>query len=124
MRSRRDADPFTSAEALERASAWYAAARTGQRRWCSPLFAQLHGLPPLVLHVGNDEILLSDSQRVAEKVRQQGGGVELCIWEGMWHVWTMYAELPEAAQALAALRGFVDEVALPARGSGLLSLHF
>lgn len=110
LRSRADVDPFTSAEALERASAWYAGSVDRAAPLVSPLFAELHGLPPLALHVGSDEILLSDSQRVAEKVRRQGGRAELRVWDGMWHVWPMYAELPEAAQALAELRRFVEEV--------------
>src|SRR5688572_4746437 len=107
LRSRAGVDPFTSAEALERACGWYAGGTERAAPLVSPLFADLHGLPRLCLQVGSDEILLSDSQRVAEKVRQQGGQAELRIWEGMWHVWQMFAELPEAAQALQELRRFV-----------------
>lgn len=120
--ARGGADPFTSAELLERASGWYAGNTERTAPLVSPLFAELHGLPPLVLHVGSDEILLSDSQRVAEKVRGQGGRAELRVWDGMWHVWPMYPELPEAAQALAELRRFVDEVAHDGRSSPTRSI--
>jgi acetyl esterase/lipase len=110
LRSRAEVDPFTSAAALERASAWYAGGADRAAPLISPVFADLRGLPPLLLQVGSDEILLSDSQRVAARVRQQGGQAELHIWDGMWHTWPMYRELPEAAQALQELRRFVDEV--------------
>jgi acetyl esterase/lipase len=46
----------------------------------------LRGLPPLCLHVGEREILLSDSLRLADRARMAGVEVELKVWSGMWHV--------------------------------------
>lgn len=107
MVSRADVDPFTCREALERASAWYTNGADRRLPLISPLFADLSGLPPMLLQVGDDEILLSDSLRVAEEVRRRGGHAELKIWEGMWHNWPMYAELPEADLALAEIARFL-----------------
>jgi acetyl esterase/lipase len=67
----------------------------------SPLFADLRGLPPLFIQVGSDEILLSDSTRLAEKARLAGVDVTLEVWKGMWHVFQVFAPyVPEAQKAI------------------------
>ncbi len=48
----------------------------------------LHGLPPLLLQVGEHEVLRSDSVRMAERARAAGVDARLEVWPGMWHVWT------------------------------------
>lgn len=53
----------------------------------SPLAGDLNQLPPLLLQVGSEEILLDDSVRLAEKAKKAGVQVELQIWEKMQHVW-------------------------------------
>jgi monoterpene epsilon-lactone hydrolase len=110
MQSRGEVDPFTSREALERAAKWYTNGADPRLPLISPLFAKLQNLPPMLLQVGDHEILLSDSLRVAEEVRKQGGRAELRVWEGMWHNWPMYAGLPEADWALAELAEFLREL--------------
>jgi acetyl esterase/lipase len=62
----------------------------------------------MLLQVGNDEILLSDSVRLAEAVHQCGGRAELRVWDQMWHTWPMYAELPEADAALREIDEFLS----------------
>jgi epsilon-lactone hydrolase len=52
----------------------------------SPLFGDLSGLPPVLVHVGGDEILLDDSRRYAQRMEAAGGSVDLHVWEGMLHV--------------------------------------
>jgi acetyl esterase/lipase len=74
----------------------------------SPHYGRLEGLPPLLIQAGADEILLSDSQRLADHARAAGVEMELTIWPGMWHVWHIYVPfLPEARQAVAAIGAFV-----------------
>ncbi len=75
----------------------------------SPIFGDLHGLPPLLIQAGADEILLSDATSFAEKARQAGVQVTLEVYPGMWHVWQIYAPyLPEAEQALQSVAQFID----------------
>jgi acetyl esterase/lipase len=70
----------------------------------SPLYGDLAGLPPILIQVGTDEILLDDSRRFAERAGQMGVSVRLDIWDGMIHVWHAYSRLvPEARKAIAAI---------------------
>jgi epsilon-lactone hydrolase len=74
----------------------------------SPHYGDLRGLPPLLIQVGEDEILLSDATRLADKARAAGVDVSLEIWPGMWHVWHFFVpNLPEAQQAINAIGAFI-----------------
>jgi epsilon-lactone hydrolase len=75
----------------------------------SPLFADLHGLPPLLLHVGTHELFLDDSLRLAEKAATAGVEVTLRVWAGMWHVFQTFAWLPEARLAIEEIGRFVRQ---------------
>jgi epsilon-lactone hydrolase len=67
----------------------------------SPLYADLSGLPPLLIHVGADETLRDDSTRLAEKARTAGVTVELKVWPVVPHVWQLAPQkIPEARQSL------------------------
>lgn len=71
----------------------------------SPLFADLHGLPPLLLQVGDRETLLSDSTAFADKARAAGVAAQLEVWDGMIHVFQQFpAELDEAREARQSSR--------------------
>jgi acetyl esterase/lipase len=77
----------------------------------SPLFADLRGLPPMLIQVGSDERLLSDSTRLAERARLAGADVTLEVWPKMPHVWQFAARvLPEARQAVDRIGEFVSSV--------------
>jgi acetyl esterase/lipase len=73
----------------------------------SPLFADLAGLPPLMIQVGDRETVRDDSIRLAEEARTAGVDVELQSWDGMIHVFQMFPELVEAHRAIASLSGFL-----------------
>lgn len=76
----------------------------------SPLFADLHGLPPLLLQVGDRETVLDDSRNFAEKARAAGVEVQLEVWEDMIHVFQQFTtELPEATQAIESIGRFLRE---------------
>jgi epsilon-lactone hydrolase len=76
----------------------------------SPLYADLAGLPPLLIQVGDRETVLDDSIRFAEKARAAGVDVELQVWDGMIHVFQMFgAELAEARRAVDAIAGFLRQ---------------
>lgn len=87
----------------------------------SPLYADLHGLPPLLIQVGSDEILLSDSIHLAERARKDGVDITLEVWEGMQHVWHFAASiLPEARQAIERVGKFVRDRAGSSWGEAAL----
>jgi acetyl esterase/lipase len=70
----------------------------------------LQGLPSLLVQVGEDEILLSDSTRLVENARAAGVDATLEVWKEMWHVFQAFAVvLPEAKHAVAAIGSFVRE---------------
>jgi len=74
----------------------------------SPHYGDLHGLPPLLVHVGEDEILLRDATRLADNARAAGVDVSLAVWPGMWHVWHLFApSLPEAQRAVNEIGTFI-----------------
>lgn len=72
----------------------------------SPLHAELHGLPPLLVHVGTNELLLDDAVRFADKAERAGVDVTLRVWDGMWHVFHGF-ECPESRAALREIGAFV-----------------
>jgi len=76
----------------------------------SPLFADLQGLPPLLIHVGSSEILLDDSVRFAKRAKEAGVDVTLEIWEDMIHVFHAFAEWsPESQQAIEKVAEFIQK---------------
>ena len=67
----------------------------------SPLFADLVGLPQTFIQVGNDEILLDDSTRLENKLKDAGVDAHLEVWKDMWHVFQIFAPFaPESQQAI------------------------
>ncbi len=75
----------------------------------SPLYADLAGLPPLLIQVGDRETVLDDSVMLADKARAAGVAVDLQVWDGMIHVFQMFgAELAEAHRAIADIALFLD----------------
>lgn len=76
--------------------------------WISPLYADLHGLPPLLVYAGSDETLLDDSTRFAAKAKEAGVDVTLKVGDGMCHCYPACAPLfPEATQAMNEIFAFV-----------------
>jgi acetyl esterase/lipase len=88
----------------------------------SPLFADLRGLPPLLIHVGADETLRDDSTELAKRARAAGVPVHLTMWPVVPHVWQMFHPfVPEGRESLAAAAAFLRQMAgqavSPAAGS-------
>jgi epsilon-lactone hydrolase len=73
----------------------------------SPVFAALHGFPPVLLLAGGDEIWRDDSVRLAERLIANGVPVELEVASGMWHVWPLSGVFPESEAALRRAAEFV-----------------
>jgi acetyl esterase/lipase len=106
--SRAQYDPMLTKQSLNEAATWLCGDQDPKTPYISPLYAELHGLPPLYIVVGADEILLSDSTRLTERVAMAGGGVSLEVWPDMWHVFQFFASvLPEGKQSLEKIGVFI-----------------
>ena len=86
--------------------------RTRVEPLVSPIFADFTGLSPLLIQVGQYEIIRDDSVRVAEKARADGVEVTLEVYEGMFHVFQSHEPLlPEGREAVAHLGAFLRRLA-------------
>jgi monoterpene epsilon-lactone hydrolase len=83
---------------LEGMAALYMGDRDRRAPFASPLYADLRGLPPLLIQVGTCETLLSDAQRFAERARTAGVEVILETYEDQSHVWQVFASCHEVGQ--------------------------
>jgi len=101
-------DPVMTPEFVLRMRKLYIGGHDLHSPLISPLHGDLRGLPPLLLHAGGAEMLLSDSENLAEKAREAGVDTTLVVWPKMWHVWHLFAPtMPEAREALAAVAAFI-----------------
>ncbi len=77
----------------------------------SPIYADLRGLPPLLIQVGSDEALLPDCKAFAERAREAGVDVTLEVWPRMQHVWQFAASfVPEGREAIEKIGEFIRAV--------------
>ncbi len=75
----------------------------------APLYANLDGLPPLLIHAGEAEVLLDDARSITDRARQAGVEVELEVWPDMIHAWHAYAPIvAQGRDAIARLGEFVQ----------------
>jgi len=106
--TRAAADPMIDGAKIAEAGRVYAGDVSLDDPGVSPLFADLGGLPPMLIQTGMDEVLLSDSTRLAERARAAGVDVTLDLADGMWHVYPAFARLvPEATDALVRAAVFM-----------------
>jgi len=101
-------DPLTWRESQAVFAKYYAGDQDAGNPLMSPLYGDLHGLPPLLIYVGGYEVMLDDSTRFAAKAQAAGVAVTLHIGEGMFHCYPACAPLfPEATQAMEEIGAFV-----------------
>lgn len=104
-----DLDVMVTLDLLEKASAAYAKGTDPRAPMVSPLFADLAGLPPLLVQVGTAEVLLDDSRRFAERAEEAGVEVCLEVADDMIHVWHTFADfVPESKEAIAHIADFLE----------------
>jgi acetyl esterase/lipase len=107
---RAQAEVLLRADELREWSVFYTGAENPSNPLISPIYADFHGFPPLLIQVGSDEILLDDARMLAEKARADGATVELHVWEGTWHVWHTLADMmPESRAAFDEIAQFVRD---------------
>jgi epsilon-lactone hydrolase len=98
-------DPLLTRDALQSARNLYIGQVDAKDPRISPLYDDLTGLPPVLLHVGEDEILLDDARRYADLLTQSGSVAELHVWQGMVHVFPANLALLHAAREALDLVG-------------------
>ena len=102
-------DPMVDRQGLLLLASAYLGGADARSPLAAPLYANLHGLPPLLIHVGTAECLLDDAIRLYERARAHGVEAELEIWDEMIHVWHAFAPLlPEAEQAIARVGAWIQ----------------
>ncbi len=100
-------DSIFTPEMIRRVADVYLAGADPREPLASPLFAGLAGLPPLLVLVGTAELLLSDSERLADAAARAGADVSLEIGDGLPHVYPVMLGTPEAAAATEQIAGFL-----------------
>jgi acetyl esterase/lipase len=105
--TRADVDPMLVGANIASGGQRYLGGADPRNPLASPLFADLRGLPPLLIHVGDCEVLLDDSRKLAERARQAGVAVTLRVWDGMFHAFPVFTFLPEAREAVDEMAEFV-----------------
>lgn len=94
-----DRDYLATPEVLEVMANWYAGDHDRSDARVSPCFGDFSGFPAMIIHAGSEEVLLSDSTRLAEQVGLAGAPVELKIWPLMPHVFQLHTKLLDDALA-------------------------
>ena len=106
-RNRKSCAMFRGDEA-EAFASLYLQGAPAESEEASPLFADLRGLPPLLIQVSSTEMLLDDALRLQEKASQCGVELHLSVYPGLFHVWPIFVGLiPEAGMALREIADFV-----------------
>ncbi len=108
MTSKDSVDPMVHKDGLLGMAKAYLAGQNPRTPLAAPLYADLTGLPPLLIQVGTSETLLDDASRFAERAKKAGVNVTYEPWENMIHVWQIFAPiLDEGQQAIDKIGAFV-----------------
>jgi epsilon-lactone hydrolase len=108
LKTRAKADPWLNPDGVVPEANRYLAGASPQNPLASPYYGNPRGLPPIFIQVGDDEILLDDATRMAERARAAGVETTLEVWPGMWHVWQAFTPyIPEARQAIERIGAWV-----------------
>jgi acetyl esterase/lipase len=99
-------DPLLPAKAIELYTRSYLGESDACQPLISPVYGDLRGLPPLLVHAGEDEILREDAVRLVRQAQSAGVEAQLEVFPRMWHVWQLNLALPQALQSLEEIAGF------------------
>ena len=86
-------DPIVNRKTLLEFSSMYLMGALPTTPLASPLYADLHGLCPILIQVGGSEVLLDDSLRLKQKLEKASVSSELQVWDDMVHVWHLFAPI-------------------------------
>lgn len=110
MTTRLDKDPAIRKDGLVQMAQAYLQGKDPRTPLAAPIYADLKGLPPLLIQVGDAEVLLDDATRLNDRAKAAGVQTKLEVWPEMIHVWQLFASfLPEGQQAIDGLGKFIIE---------------
>ena len=110
-------EPMIPVNALRFISSVYSSRSQSDSPMISPVYADLTGMPPMLIQVGSTEVLLSDAERIAANAGRDGVPCTLQVWENMIHVFQALAGwLPEASIAVREIGAFVEKSIADAGG--------
>lgn len=110
IHSKGDEDPMLTPATIAVLADAYLAGADPKSPTASPLWADLSGLPPLLIQVGTAELLLDEGRRVGDAAKAAGVDVTFEAWDDMIHVWHLFADMvPESREAIARIAAFLDE---------------
>jgi monoterpene epsilon-lactone hydrolase len=110
MKTRAEADPMIVVDPLNGMAKLYAGSASLTDPLVSPLYGDYSGLPPMLIQVGDCEVLLDDSRRYAERAKAAGVDVTIEVWDEMIHVFQVFAPmLPEGQQAIDKIGEWVKQ---------------
>jgi acetyl esterase/lipase len=107
MRTKAGKDPCFTPEGLHLQAREYLGDADPMHPLASPLYADLRGLPPVMVQVGEDELLLDDARRLVERARAAGVDATLEVWPGLWHIFATQGTFPESREAMQRLGRFL-----------------
>ena len=103
-------DPLVKIERLHDMAKAFLAGKDPRTPLAAPLYADLRGLPPLLIMAGSIELMLDDATRLAQRAKEAGVDVTLEVWEDMPHNWQLFASvLPEGQQSIERIGEFVGK---------------
>lgn len=105
-----DVEPVLQLGWIRKAAEDYRSGLSLEEPLISPIFGDLEGLPPMLIQVGTQEILLNDARRLSEKARQAGIDARLEEYTDLWHVFQIHAGTLEASDE--AIRRIAEYLAL------------
>jgi len=109
QKTKADLDLILEKEVLDKMAKAYIVNETPGKPLISPIYADLSGLPPMLIQVGTSEILLDDAKRLTQSAEKAGVDVTLDVWDEMIHVFQYFAYmLPEGQEAIGKISVFVQ----------------
>jgi epsilon-lactone hydrolase len=107
VRTKAGKDPCFTPEGLHLQAREYLGDADPRHPLASPLYADLRGLPPVMVQVGEDELLLDDARRLVERARAADVDATLEVWPGLWHIFATQGTFPESREAMQRLGCFL-----------------
>jgi acetyl esterase/lipase len=102
-------DRFLDVFEMRKWAQLYAAEYDLRNPLISPLFGDLHGLPPILVQASKSEVLYNDSTRFVAKARKSGVQITFQTWKGLIHWWHMFGTMPEAREAIMKIVTFINQ---------------